>query len=263
MLKDNKTKSFLLMTFALMYVPSFITILLLRTNTLIFNNPIIQILQFIAGGSPTIVAFYIIYYQYNKEKRENFLSRLLKFNVSPFWWLYALALPFLIMLFLQFITYQNFNHISFELNFWLRLPLILLISVFAGGLEEIGWRGVLFDEMKEKYSITILTIIIGILWAFWHLPSFFIKELAFSDKNFLLYLLSTIMFSGFLSFLIIKTKSIALSVLMHASINTAGNYGDILPANHGFRIYLGLIILISTSLYLIYKTGTEKKVDIK
>ena len=158
--------------------------------------------------------------------------------------------------------YLNLNQISFELSTWLRFPLILLISIFAGGLEEIGWRGVLFDEMKGKYSIIMLTLIIGILWALWHLPLFFIKELAFSNKNFLLYLLSTIMFSGFLSFLIIKTKSIALAVLMHASINTAANYGDILPANQGFRIYLGLIILIFISLYLIYKTKPEEEMII-
>ncbi|MCF8002157.1 MAG: CPBP family intramembrane metalloprotease [Halanaerobiales bacterium] len=262
MLKDNNTRLFLLMTFALMYISSLLTIILLRTNIFLFTNPIIQILQFIAGGSPTIVAFYIIYYQYNKERRKNFLSRLLKFNISPIWWLYAIALPFLIMIFLQFLTYQNLNHISFELSSWLKLPLILLISVFAGGLEEIGWRGVLFDEMKDKYSITILTLIIGILWSLWHLPLFFIEELAFSDKNILLYFLSTIMFSGFLSLLIMKTKSIALAVLMHASINTAGNYGDILPVNHGVRIYLGLVILIFTSLYMIYKIETEDEANI-
>lgn len=261
MIKDNKIKMFLLMTFALMYIPGIITIVLLRTNTLMFSNPVIQILQFIAGGSPTITAFYIIYYQYKEDKRDNFLSRLLKFKVSPLWWVYALVLPFLIMIFFHLIHYQNLNQISFELNNWLKLPLVLLISVFAGGLEEIGWRGVLFDEMRGKYSIIILTLIIGILWSFWHLPLFFIKEIHFVDKNFFSYLLSTVMFSGFLSFLILKTKSVALAVIMHASINTAANYGDILPTNHGFSIYIGLIVLIIFSFYLIYKT--EAKIVLK
>lgn len=258
MIKENKMKSFLFITFALMYIPSIITILLLNNEFLTFSNPIIQILQIIAGGSPTITAFYFIFYIYDKNKKKDIVSRLLSFKVSPIWWGYAIVLPFIIMIILHLLSYQNLSHISFESSIWMSFPLILLSSIFAGGLEEIGWRGVLFDEMKDKFSIIKTTLMIGIIWAFWHLPLFFIDQLAFSDKNFFVYLLSTIMFSGFLVFLLLKTKSILLAILMHAAMNSTSYFGELIPSNQGILIYIGLIVMILISFFMIYKVKPEK-----
>ena len=251
--KSLRTKTFLIITFTLMYLCSIVTILLIRLGDISFANPLIQVLQIIAGGSPTIAAFYIVFYRYNQNKKDSFLSRLFLFKVYPLWWAYAIILPFLILIFIHLIYYKSLNHISLEFNHWMQLPIVLVSSIFAGGLEEIGWRGVLFDEMKTKFSVLKITIIIGVLWAFWHLPLFFIKELAFSELNFFPYLLSTIMFSGFLNYLILKTRSIALAVLMHASINTAGNFGLNIITAHSLWNYLGLILMILLSFYLIYK----------
>ena len=258
MIKGNKIKSFLIITFALMYIPSIITIILLNNEILTFSNPIIQILQIIAGGSPTITAFYFIFYIYDENKKKDILSRLLLFEVSPIWWGYAVVLPFIVMMILHLLSYQNLTHISFETSVWISFPLILLSSIFAGGLEEIGWRGVLFDEMIDRFSIIKTTLIIGLIWGFWHLPLFFIDQIAFSDKNFFVYLLSTIMFSGFLVFLILKTKSIFLTIIMHASMNSISYFGELIPSNQGVVIYIGLIALILISFFMIYKTEPEK-----
>src|SRR6056297_539598 len=258
MIKENKIQSFLIITFALMYIPSIITIILLNNEVLTFSNPIIQILQIIAGGSPTITAFYFIFYIYDENKKKDILSRLLLFKVSPIWWGYAIVLPFIVMIILHLLSYQNLSHISFESSVWMNFPLILLSSIFAGGLEEIGWRGVLFDEMQDRFSIIKTTLITGIIWALWHLPLFFINQLAFSDKNFFVYLLSTIMFSGFLVFLILKTRSILLTIIMHAAMNSTSYFGELIPLNQGVVIYIGLIALILISFFMIYKTEPEK-----
>jgi len=127
--------------------------------------------------------------------------------------------------------------------------LIPLFSIFAGGFEEISWRGVLFDEMQDRFSIIKTTLII---WALWHLPLLFIDQLAFSE-NFFVYLLSTIMFSGFLVFLILKTKSILLVIIMHASMNSTSYFGELIPANQFIVIYIGLIVMILISFFMIYK----------
>lgn len=253
--KASNIKTFLIITFILMYLSSIITILLTRFGVFSFSNPLIQVLQFIAGGSPTIAAFFVIYYCYNPPKRERFFSRLFLFKVNFLWWVYAIILPFLILIFRHFIYYRSLNNITFEFNQIIRFLVFLVICIFAGGLEEIGWRGILFDEMKTKFSMVNITIITGVLWAFWHIPLFFIDELTMSDYNFFLYLIEAIIFSGFLTYLILRTKSIALAVVMHAAINASSKLdykSTIIRGDHSLWSYLSLIVLTLFSLYLVY-----------
>ena len=108
--KASNIKTFLIITFILMYLSSIITILLTRFGVFSFSTPLIQVLQFIAGGSPTIAAFFIIYYCYNPPKRERFFSRLFLFKVNFLWWVYAIILPFLILIFRHFIYYRSLHY---------------------------------------------------------------------------------------------------------------------------------------------------------
>lgn len=40
----------------------------------------------------------------------------------------------------------------------------------AGGQEELGFRGFAQPKLQEKFSPVITSLIIGVLWFFWHLP---------------------------------------------------------------------------------------------
>lgn len=68
------------------------------------------------------------------------------------------------------------------------------------------------------------------------------------------------MFSGFLFFLILKTKSILLTILMHAAINSTSYFGELIPNNQGMIIYIGLIAMILISLYMVYKVKPKSKI---
>ena len=75
---------------------------------------------------------------------------------------------------------------------WDHLPnglVILLYFIFTGiigmvanlstGLgEEIGWRGFLVPELYKTSSYTKTSLIVGLIWAFWHFPI-----LIFADYN--------------------------------------------------------------------------------
>lgn len=45
--------------------------------------------------------------------------------------------------------------------------------IFALG-EEFGWRGYALDPLLERWSASKTSLILGIIWALWHLPLFFI-----------------------------------------------------------------------------------------
>jgi two-component system, NarL family, response regulator LiaR len=50
------------------------------------------------------------------------------------------------------------------------LPWFLYEIVTNG--EEIGWRGYVLPRLQAKHSTLISTLILGVIWGFWHLPKF-------------------------------------------------------------------------------------------
>lgn len=48
---------------------------------------------------------------------------------------------------------------------------IILFS--GGGMEEIGWRGFALPRLQKLYSPLVASLLIGVVWALWHLPLYF------------------------------------------------------------------------------------------
>lgn len=53
--------------------------------------------------------------------------------------------------------------------------LFLLIGLVIGGLEEPGWRGYAQEGLQRRMPVVVASLIVGIFWAAWHLPLFFIS----------------------------------------------------------------------------------------
>jgi membrane protease YdiL (CAAX protease family) len=62
---------------------------------------------------------------------------------------------------------------------WEGWPHYLYGAVIGQGLigpglfEEIGWRGFALPHLQRRYSALVSSLIIGLVWAFWHFPNFF------------------------------------------------------------------------------------------
>jgi len=54
-----------------------------------------------------------------------------------------------------------------------QLPIILFNIVLSSG-EEIGWMGYAYNFMEEKWQAFKAAIILGVLWAIWHVPLFYL-----------------------------------------------------------------------------------------
>ena len=50
----------------------------------------------------------------------------------------------------------------------------LLMVFFGGGQEEIGWRGYILPLLEQKFGRWLGSGVLGLIWAFWHLPLWFI-----------------------------------------------------------------------------------------
>jgi membrane protease YdiL (CAAX protease family) len=110
-------------------------------------------------------------------------------------------------------------------------PLYFFVVWFGGGPlgEEIGWRGFALPRMQPRYGPLWGTLLLGIPWAFWHLPQFLTPYqgggpgtgLTTLLRNFSLFFVFVIALAIIMTWLFNHTKgSIFFAVTTHASVNT-------------------------------------------
>jgi uncharacterized protein len=106
------------------------------------------------------------------------------------------------------------------------LPIIFVfIALVGGGLdEEAGWRGFALGRLQALLSPLTANLLLGVIWACWHLPLWLIPGTAQSEASFAVYLVSTVSLSIILGWIYNGTgQSLLLVVLAHAVSNTGDN----------------------------------------
>jgi membrane protease YdiL (CAAX protease family) len=102
--------------------------------------------------------------------------------------------------------------------------LIVFVVVFipSGPLqEEFGWRGHVFEHLRNRYSALAAAIIAGLLWGGWHAPLFFSnREEAYYTNPAWGLMLTTFLVGVILAWIYANTKgSIFAAMLGHAMFN--------------------------------------------
>lgn len=96
------------------------------------------------------------------------------------------------------------------------IPMMLL----GGGLEEAGWRYILQTELEKKYSFTIATLAVSIIWWLWHLPLFYIQGVSQYGQNYIAFGFNVLGLSFALAGIRKNTRSVWLCVLFHCIANS-------------------------------------------
>lgn len=111
------------------------------------------------------------------------------------------------------------------------VPLMLgaiLVSTWAQAGEEVGWRGYALPRLAVHLGLGGASVLLGVIWALWHLPLFFLAGSGSDGQSFPIYLLHVTALSAAMSWLYWKTEgSLLVVMLMHASVN---NTTGIVPA---------------------------------
>jgi membrane protease YdiL (CAAX protease family) len=98
----------------------------------------------------------------------------------------------------------------------------ILFGIPAGFLEEIGWMGYAFPKMRSESNGLVPSILLGLLWAVWHLPV--INYLGTATPRgaywlpfFLAFSLAMTGMRVLIAWIYTNTKSVLLVQLMHVS----------------------------------------------
>lgn len=183
-----------------------------------YSSPFTMFLFLSGGVTPALSAISINKYFLNKEEFKKFTRKIIQVKSNLLWYiiiiLLALSQSFLPFLIGEATVAQPTYMIIIMLPF----------MIIGGGLEEIGWRGLLLPILKEKFSSILSTIIIGFIWSIWHIPLWFITgTMQSSMMNFFSFFIMVMGFSFILSAIYIKTKNIFLCIITHALINSTMN----------------------------------------
>ena len=105
------------------------------------------------------------------------------------------------------------------------------VSTWVQAGEELGWRGYALPRLAEYLGLGAASIVLGAVWAVWHLPLFFLSDSGSTGQSFPAYLLQAMALSVAFAWIYWKTQgSLLLAMLMHASVN---NTTGIVPAAIG------------------------------
>ncbi len=227
---NKKLFIYLISTFIITWGCWWLLAYLTQNGILAYGEPIFMIFYLLGGLAPTYTPFITIGLTGKKADFKEFRKRLFKGKVNFMWYLVVLLLPYIIQL-LTFVVTRIFDQEALyatDLQPWYLIFSTYVTMIIGGGLEELGWRGIMLPELQKEYNATVSSLILGIIWVLWHLPLFFLIGVSQYQSNMLVFALLTISFSFILSWIYNNTQSILLCVLYHAMVNTTAAMGVII-----------------------------------
>ncbi|KAL0216609.1 hypothetical protein P9112_008793 [Eukaryota sp. TZLM1-RC] len=234
-----------------MIISSVIIALTLEYTSLKYEFPL-SLLGILGGAAPAVAAIIVVYKLYSPEESQNYWCFVYRFKTKWIWWVITLLSPLVVGSGANLAQHFQLTSSSLDVDDVITLPIMFAVSIFAGGAEELGWRGIFQNILAAKCSLALTGFIIGIVWGIWHLPLFLIDVFAHYNYHFGIYLLSTIMYSQIITLVVAESRSVLLAVLLHAGINAFSNSGFNIPMELSWRIivYMASVTLLVTMLLI-------------
>ncbi len=177
LVKRNPLVSYFVIAFVFSWSIYFMLIAIKRGWT---DAPIPLSIHYLASLGPTFAALIVTTLATGNDGLKELWGRIVKWRVR---WGYALFSVFSPVVFfvladilarvargewLELRLLGQPNYLPY-IGFWV-LPLWLITFGFG---EEIGWRGFALPRLQKTMSVQRATLILALIWSFWHAPAFF------------------------------------------------------------------------------------------
>jgi len=173
----------------------------------------------IAAASPALAALVVIGATRGREGILDLVRRMFQWRVGLQWYSFALlGMPILLLSAYSLIygapLFQSLLQ-QWTILFTTFLPAVVFTFLSTGLAEEPGWRGFALPAIQAKYGPLPGSLILGVFWAFWHVPNLVLWD---TPVIFALLQLVAVILNTFVhTWLYNKTQgSVFLSMLFHA-----------------------------------------------
>jgi uncharacterized protein len=183
------------------------------------------------------------------------LARLLRWRVSARW--YAVALlttPLLVIPILLALSLISPVFLPDAFTTDDVVALLLLLGLMVGGIggfsEELGWTGFAVPTVRPRHGVLTTGLIVGAMWAAWHVPVTFLSTVSPSGAvswSLLLpplcfYVAVLPAFRVLLVWVYDRTESLLVAMLMHTSL-AASTFVILLPPATGVALIAYYLVL--------------------
>jgi len=183
-----------------------------------------------AEYAPTVAALVVTSALSGKQGRRALLGGLGKWLANLLWYGVATfgSAAFQLVAIGVFVLFDGPGIVQVQFSVLSFLPLLLIGLLLVAG-EEIGWRGFALPHMQARISPLIASIIIGALWAAWHIPSDITRWSLLASGHtyisFLWFLALTISGSILMAWVYNRTGgSLVLMIIFHVGLTVLGNF---------------------------------------
>ncbi|MFC8056399.1 CPBP family intramembrane glutamic endopeptidase [Bacillus cereus] len=228
---------------------------------------------------PMLAAYIMFRNLEGKESWKKVKKSIISTKVGLKWYLFTLiVIPAVMFLGMVILSGGMPNFYGINSEFFVKYLISFVAIFFLGGPlpEEIGWRGFALPRLQSKFGPLKATLLLSVLWAFWHLPHFLTAAQRGgpgSDLS-LLYIHLPIFILLCLPISIILTwvynchhGNLFIVMLVHASVNTFSlvqthSTNSVLKNSDLFVViglgFVALLILIFTRGNLGYKQTSNE-----
>lgn len=180
-----------------------------------------SLFQFLGMWGPGLAGILVTALTRGRPGLKELFRRVLLWRAPLRWYLFILFL-FPIVLIMRDLLYAlvTGQTISFQWSGWSQTMNWLAQAPILGfwACEEIGWRGFALPRLLSRWNALTSSLILGTVWALWHLPLFFmgLPPLA--------YWIFTVSMTTLMAWIMNNNRgSVFLAILFHFWINVYGN----------------------------------------
>ena len=205
-----------------------------------FDSPLLYVL---GGVGPLAAALVVARALYGKKDGEEVFKPLMRWRVGIVWYAVVLLGSVGIMLASMGLRGELGQGVE-RITPSLALLLTFLKYLLAAIPEEVAWRGFALPRLQSRYSALTSSLIIGTLWALWHLPLLFIKGTIMATYPLIPYFLGVIAAAIVYTWLYNNSKgSVLIVTIFHAASNTVGPNAGV--EQTAVILFLAAIIVIA------------------
>jgi membrane protease YdiL (CAAX protease family) len=171
-------------------------------------------LYILAVYSPGFAGVFLVLYHYGLKGLGSFVQRLTLWRAPKMWWLFLfLGIP---VIFYAGAAIKGTISNPFPFSPWYQAMPALALAFLLGPIEEFGWRGVALPLLQRKFAPFWAGLILGLIWAAWHIPAFMMGGTPQSNWDFLPFFAGVVALSVVLTPLFNTSRgSLLIAVIYH------------------------------------------------